>query len=44
MGEAGSDNERGEPNVAGWAYAIVIGGIVLTVLGTMLAVDPNRKG
>ena len=26
------------------AHLVVIGGIVLTVVGTMLAVDPNRKG
>jgi hypothetical protein len=30
--------------IDGWAHLIVLGGIVLTVVGTMLAVDPNRKG
>jgi hypothetical protein len=30
--------------IVGWAHLIVLGGIVLTVVGTMLAVDPNRKG
>ena len=29
--------------IEGWAHLVVIGGIVLTVIGTMLAVDPNRK-
>jgi uncharacterized membrane protein HdeD (DUF308 family) len=30
--------------IEGWAHLAVLGGIVLTVVGTMLAVDPNRKG
>jgi hypothetical protein len=30
--------------IEGWAHLAVIGGIVLTVVGTMLAVDPARKG
>ena len=29
--------------IDGWAHLVVIGGIVMTVIGTMLAVDPNRK-
>lgn len=29
--------------IDGWSHLIVIGGILLTVVGTMLAVDPNRK-
>lgn len=29
--------------INGWAHLMVLGGIVLTVIGTMLAVDPNRK-
>ncbi len=30
--------------IDGWAHLAVIGGIMLTVVGTMLAVDPARKG
>ena len=30
--------------INGWAHLTVLGGIVLVVIGTMLAVDPNRKG
>ncbi|MDQ3728008.1 MAG: hypothetical protein WKF62_08050 [Solirubrobacterales bacterium] len=30
--------------IDGWAHLVVLGGIVLTVVGTMLAVDPQRKG
>jgi hypothetical protein len=30
--------------IDGWAHLVVLGGIVLTVVGTMLAVDPERKG
>ncbi len=30
--------------INGWAHLAVLGGIVLTVVGTMLAVDPARKG
>ncbi len=28
----------------GWAHGAVLAGIILTVIGTMLAVDPARKG
>ena len=30
--------------IEGWAHLVVLGGIIMTVVGTMLAVDPPRKG
>lgn len=30
--------------IDGWAHIAVIGGIVTTVVGTMMAVDPLRRG